>query len=273
MRSRYRLAAYRGHDGDLVVLAAVSSSRPVTEHMGTAPNAGWTAKSSRHLVQCDDDSAGAAYDIGWKGHLERVGDGRAGQADRSGPQHRSSRREGHRNRPGPRVQRILVGARKRLESDVVDCRACGRQAALSDARGAETKRCGRRGETSPRSCRLLRRQTACRSAACSITVCRPLPTGYNNNYQIVQTPEYVAIRYEMLTEVRLIPLDGRPHVGSGIRQWMGNSRGHWEGGRWLSRPPTTTSRSRSGSPRPTRPRVVERFTRVERDHDRLPVHD
>jgi hypothetical protein len=57
----------------------------------------------------------------------------------------------------------------------------------------------------------------------------PLPTGYNNNYQILQTPQYVVIRYEMLADARMIPLDGRPHVGPGIRQWMGDPRGHWEG--------------------------------------------
>jgi hypothetical protein len=57
----------------------------------------------------------------------------------------------------------------------------------------------------------------------------PLPTGYNNNYQIVQTRGVVAILHEMIHEVRFIPLDGRPHVGPGIRQWMGDSRGHWEG--------------------------------------------
>ena len=57
----------------------------------------------------------------------------------------------------------------------------------------------------------------------------PLPTGYNNNYQILQTPQYVVIRYEMLNDERIIPLDGRPHLGKGIRQWFGDSRGHWEG--------------------------------------------
>ena len=57
----------------------------------------------------------------------------------------------------------------------------------------------------------------------------PMPTGYNNNYQILQTAEYVAIVYEMLREVRLIPLDGRPHVTDRIRQWMGDARGRWEG--------------------------------------------
>jgi hypothetical protein len=57
----------------------------------------------------------------------------------------------------------------------------------------------------------------------------PLPTGYNNNYHIVQTRDHVAIRYEMLAETRIIPIDGRPHLGSRIRQWMGDARGRWEG--------------------------------------------
>ena len=57
----------------------------------------------------------------------------------------------------------------------------------------------------------------------------PLPTGYNNNYEIVQTPNYVAIRYEMLSEMRIIPLDGRSHAPSSIRLWMGDPRGRWDG--------------------------------------------
>ena len=56
-----------------------------------------------------------------------------------------------------------------------------------------------------------------------------LPTAYNNNYQIVQTADYVMIRIEMIHDVRIIPLDGRPHVDSNIRQLLGDSRGHWEG--------------------------------------------
>ena len=54
-----------------------------------------------------------------------------------------------------------------------------------------------------------------------------LPTAYNNNYQIVQTHDHVMIMTEMMHDVRIIPLDGRPH--DGIRQWMGDSRGHWQG--------------------------------------------
>ena len=57
----------------------------------------------------------------------------------------------------------------------------------------------------------------------------PLPTGYNNNYQILQTRDHVVIRYEMLADQRIIPLDGRPHLGSRIRSWMGDARARWEG--------------------------------------------
>src|SRR5208283_3829084 len=56
-----------------------------------------------------------------------------------------------------------------------------------------------------------------------------VPTGYDNNYQIVQGPGYVAIMQEQIHETRIIPTDGRPHLNSGVRQWLGDSRGHWEG--------------------------------------------
>jgi len=56
-----------------------------------------------------------------------------------------------------------------------------------------------------------------------------LPGGYNNNFQIVQTPQYVAILQEMIHEVRIIPLDKRPHADSRIRLWLGDSRARWEG--------------------------------------------
>jgi hypothetical protein len=56
-----------------------------------------------------------------------------------------------------------------------------------------------------------------------------LPTAYNNDYEIVQTPGAVAIDVEMVHQVRHIPLDGSPHLPANIRTWMGDSRGHWEG--------------------------------------------
>jgi hypothetical protein len=56
-----------------------------------------------------------------------------------------------------------------------------------------------------------------------------LPGGYNNNFQIWQTSQYVGILQEMIHEVRVIPLDGRPHLDRSVRLWMGDSRGRWEG--------------------------------------------
>ena len=56
-----------------------------------------------------------------------------------------------------------------------------------------------------------------------------LPTRYNSNFQIVQGPGYIAIEAEEIHDVRIIPLDGRAHLPKSIRQWMGDSVGHWEG--------------------------------------------
>jgi len=56
-----------------------------------------------------------------------------------------------------------------------------------------------------------------------------LPEPYNNNYQIVQNRDFVAIAAEMNHETRIIPIDNSPHLPSNITQWRGDSRGHWEG--------------------------------------------
>jgi len=96
----------------------------------------------------------------------------------------------------------------------------------------------------------------------------PLPTGYNNNYQILQIPGYVVILYEMLYEPRIIPLGGRPQSGPHIRQWKGNSWGRWDGKTLIV---DTTDFSdkfmiRGINVKPSdRLHVVERFTRVDAD--------
>jgi hypothetical protein len=56
-----------------------------------------------------------------------------------------------------------------------------------------------------------------------------LPEPYNNNYFIVQTPDFVTIMAEINHEVRIIPLHDKPHFPDDVRQWVGDSRGHWEG--------------------------------------------
>ena len=94
----------------------------------------------------------------------------------------------------------------------------------------------------------------------------PLPSGYNNTYQIFQTPGSVVILDENIHDVRTIPLDGRPHLRPGIRQWNGNSIGHWENNTLVvettNYSPMTTFRFPVA---PETLRAVERFTRVAPD--------
>jgi len=56
-----------------------------------------------------------------------------------------------------------------------------------------------------------------------------LPSAYNNNFIIMQTPGQVVIYIEMIHDFRVIPLDGGDHISTGIRQWHGDPRGHWDG--------------------------------------------
>jgi len=56
-----------------------------------------------------------------------------------------------------------------------------------------------------------------------------IPYSYNSNYQIVQTNNQVIIHVEMIHDTRIISLNGRPHLPSNVRLWLGDSIGHWEG--------------------------------------------
>jgi hypothetical protein len=99
-----------------------------------------------------------------------------------------------------------------------------------------------------------------------------VPLGYNNAYQILQGPGYVAIVYEVIHDVRIIPVDGRPHLDPSIRQWWGDSRGHWEGDT-LVVDITNFSDQTLGNQQPIGPyrgggkmqHIVERFTRTAAD--------
>jgi hypothetical protein len=91
-----------------------------------------------------------------------------------------------------------------------------------------------------------------------------LPTGYNNGNEILQTPGYVIIRVEMIHETRIIPLDGRPHVGAGVRSYVGDSRGHWEGNTLVVETSNFTNRTTiNGAALSGAARLVERFSRGE----------
>ena len=95
------------------------------------------------------------------------------------------------------------------------------------------------------------------------------PGVYNHNYQILQTPTHVVLVVGTIRDSRIIPIDGRPHVGEGIRQWLGDSRGYWEGDtlvvetRNFSRKTNTRMTTVFGGSENLR--LVERFTRSDAD--------
>jgi len=94
-----------------------------------------------------------------------------------------------------------------------------------------------------------------------------LPTIYNNDFQIVQSPGYVTIAPEMIHSTRVIPVDGRPHLNSALKQWLGDSRGHWDGPTLVVE--TTNFRADDGvifqNANPATFKITERFTRVAAD--------
>ena len=94
----------------------------------------------------------------------------------------------------------------------------------------------------------------------------PLPSGYNNTYQIFQTPGLVAILDENIHHVRLIPLDGRPHLTDRVRHWNGDSRGHWEGNTLVVDTTNFNNKTALRYNGSENTHAVERFTRVS---DRL----
>jgi hypothetical protein len=104
-----------------------------------------------------------------------------------------------------------------------------------------------------------------------------IPNLYNNYYQILQTPDYVVIQMEMIHEARIIPLDGRPHLSQRIRQWLGDSRGRWEGKTLVVETVNFNDKLDGGDLQPSHViqtghrgsgktlRLVERFTRIDAD--------
>jgi len=99
-----------------------------------------------------------------------------------------------------------------------------------------------------------------------------LPSFYNNsqygsltvNYQIQQSPGYVTLLIEVNHDLRIIPLDGRAHLPSGVRQWMGDPRGHWEGNTLVVDSTNFTDKTRfRGADENLH--LTERFTRTSPD--------
>jgi hypothetical protein len=94
-----------------------------------------------------------------------------------------------------------------------------------------------------------------------------MPVLYNNNYQIVQTKDSIMIMVEMVHDVRLVRMDGSPHLPSTMRKWLGDSIGHWEGDTLVVDTTNFTTKTHyQGASDDLH--VIERFTRVD-DHSIL----
>jgi hypothetical protein len=97
------------------------------------------------------------------------------------------------------------------------------------------------------------------------------PNIYGSGIEILQAPGLVVIRYEMVHETRIVPLDGRPHVSPAIRSYMGDARGRWDGTTLVVETTNfngkTGSLARNGNGNPTSEdlRLVERFRRRDAD--------
>ena len=96
-----------------------------------------------------------------------------------------------------------------------------------------------------------------------------LPGGYNQNMQLFQTPDHIVILNEMVHDSRIVPLDGRPHLPEDMRQWMGDSRGYWDGDALVVETTNFTDRTASFNPSVMEAmgtgrnmRLIERFRRV-----------
>jgi hypothetical protein len=87
---------------------------------------------------------------------------------------------------------------------------------------------------------------------------------YGNIVRVLQSPGYVVITHEMIHETRVIPVDGRPHIGQRIRQYLGDPRGRWDGNTLVVEVTNFSNKTDFRGSRETL-RLVERFTRVDPD--------
>ena len=96
------------------------------------------------------------------------------------------------------------------------------------------------------------------------------PTLYNNNIRIVQSPGYVAITHEMIHDTRVVPLDGRAPLSPAVRQYMGDSRGRWEGSTLVVEVTNFTGKTAYRGTSDSL-RLIEKYTRVAPDRVRYEV--
>ena len=87
---------------------------------------------------------------------------------------------------------------------------------------------------------------------------------YSSNYQIFQSPGYVVVFQELIHEARIVPLDGRPHLPPSVPQWLGDSRGRWEGDTLVVETTNFDPKTSFRGSRDTL-RLTERYTRIDAD--------
>jgi len=92
-----------------------------------------------------------------------------------------------------------------------------------------------------------------------------IPGGYNNGVYILQNPEYVVLQAEYGTEVRIIPMDARPHAAANIHQWHGDGRGHWERDTLVVETTNFRPEATFRNANPKILKITERFKRVAAD--------
>ena len=99
-----------------------------------------------------------------------------------------------------------------------------------------------------------------------------VPAGYNQNIQLFQTSDHVVVLHEMVHDARIVPLDGRDHLPGGLHQWMGDSRGYWDGDTLVIETTNFSDKTASFNPSVATAvgsgstlRLTERFSRVGDD--------
>jgi len=91
-----------------------------------------------------------------------------------------------------------------------------------------------------------------------------MPVLYGNGLRIVQSPNEVVVGYEMVNDTRVIPLDGRPRMGSSVKQYIGDSRGRWEGDTLVVETTNFTNKTAvGGAPHTDKMKLTEWFTRID----------
>jgi hypothetical protein len=169
---------------------------------------------------------------------------------------------------GPSHWYVNLTARSRRSSLIIDPRNGRLPALTEEARArAASERAARTSRGPADSWEDMSLWDRC------ITVGLPavmFPTGYNNNIQILQAPGFVTITHEMMHDTRIIPLDQRPHLSPRIRNYLGDSRGRWEGDTLVIDVTNFHPKTNYRGSRDTL-HLIERYTRTAADRVRYDV--